>query len=309
MRNITINFGKVLSGQRATEAFRISNRTGGAVMLRAIPDCGCIQIHLNKPALRNGQSTSATLSFNTAARDGAVGPAATGFVLRNALSHQAIATGTVLAHLLPAVSLSKTILRWSLVPGRSSGARNVELKNRLNIPVVMTWRGPRRRSERTFEISPDTVRIPGGGKAKISVKLTRLTRQSLYLSRFVALRLRAAHRPRDGAAIKPWKLQLEIRAMPNIPFVAVPGSVILTASDFRHGVAFRTIHVSEAAGSDATILSVKPTDPHLSVKMLRKGVYRLSVREPRNAMIGRLRITYKWGPRKAAMGVGVFVYK
>jgi hypothetical protein len=303
-----LHLGKVLSGQRVETNFQLTNKTGRAVELQAIPDCGCITVKLRHTSLRRGQTATGELWFNTAARNGAVGEAGTGFTLRNVLTGKTLGVVTVLAKLQPSITLSRSELSWSLVPGEIPGPRSISLTNSLPVAVDMSWRGPRLKDERLYSIRPDFEKIAAHGKGKLVVRLTRATVLSLYLNQLAHLRFRVA-RTQTSAPAKPWKLMLSLRAMPNIPFVVVPGSVILSASDFHHGVAYRNIRVDQAAGSQAVVLSVTPTDPHLSVKLLRAGVYRLCVRKPKHAMIGGLRIAYKWGPKKASMRVGVFVYK
>jgi hypothetical protein len=167
------NFGAVPSGQRPSETFRIVNRTGGAVVLNVIPDCGCVQIKVAKEGLRNGQSTTARVWFNTAARNGAVGEAATGFVIRNASTQRVLATAAVLAKLRPTVCLSRNELHWSLEPGVKPGKRLIEVRNSLSTPVDVSWRGPRRRSERPFEITPDFLHIRARREGRNVIQVDR----------------------------------------------------------------------------------------------------------------------------------------
>jgi|GEM_PF-6032702 hypothetical protein len=152
-------------------------------------------------------------------------------------------------------------------------------------------------------------RIAPGGKAEMSFKLTGVTTSALYLNQFAKLRVRVAHHPSGHRDMRPWNLLVRLRAMPDVPFVVLPGSFIFTKHDFVQGVATSRFRIVEAAGSKAVLVGVFSRDRHFTVKHLKRDLFCLTVKEPAHADIGTLRIVYKWGARKSYMGVGVFVYK
>ena len=138
-----VDLGKVYSGQVVHRNFVIQNRSGRAVSLLAEPSCGCTQVRIAAPSLGRDQSTDATVTFRTAARNGGTGPSLVSFLLMDSTKKLVLASAKVEANLMPSVTLSPEDLRWLLAPGGRRSRRSISLTNSLPVPVVVGWRDPK----------------------------------------------------------------------------------------------------------------------------------------------------------------------
>jgi|GEM_PF-6090095 len=306
----TVDFGKVYSGQVVHRNFVIQNRSGRAVSLLAETSCGCTQVHIAVSSLGRDQSTDATVTFHTAARNGGAGPSLVSFLLMDSTKKLVLASAKVEANLMPSVTLSPEDLRWLLAPGGRRRRLSISLTNSLPLPVVVGWREPKNATQTGYSIRPSRVRITSGASAKITISLSPSVEKALYLSAVATIRVKPI-RPAHTRAplLAPWNLSLRLTAVPRIPLVVIPGSVIIKASDFMDGRANCDLYIRPTLWSKAVVKKITVVNPLFKVSRLKRYLFRLTVSKPKHAIMDTLDIVYALHGKLFKMPIYAYVYK